>query len=314
MNDTEKPESTAMRVPALEWPTLALVIGCYAAWIALTSRYEHWPAWIVVPAIAVLLTFHSSLQHELLHGHPTRSPAFNRLLGLPPLSLWIPYDRYRVTHLIHHRDARLTDPLDDPETNYWTPQAWEALPAVQRLVARIDATLLGRMLVGVWWRIGRFLAAEARAFARNEPGIRAAWITHGLLCIPVLAWVTLACGIPAWLYVVAMVVPGNAILLVRSYAEHRAHDAVSERTAIVEDAWILGPLFLFNNLHALHHEQPGLPWYRYGARYRTERARLLAGNGGLVYRGYLDIARRYLLRPHDQLPHPRGRAPLAQAG
>ena len=36
--------------------------------------------------------------------------------------------------------------------------------------------------------------------------------------------------------------------------------------AIVEGSWILGPLFLFNNLHALHHEDPAMPWYQYTRR------------------------------------------------
>ena len=41
----------------------------------------------------------------------------------PPLALWIPYESYRISHLMHHRDDRLTDPLDDPESYYWMPDA-----------------------------------------------------------------------------------------------------------------------------------------------------------------------------------------------
>ena len=57
----------------------------------------------------------------------------------------------------------------------------------------------------------------------------------------------------------------------------------AQRIAIVEGSWILGPLFLFNNLHSLHHEAPAIPWYQYNARYRVVRDRLIAENGGLVY-------------------------------
>jgi fatty acid desaturase len=304
------------RLPAVELPTLLLALFCYAAWLALTSRYGQWPAWIVVPGVAVLLTLHSSLQHEILHGHPTRSLRFNALLGSPALSLWIPYQRFRATHLAHHVNARLTDPLEDPESNYWTVQELDALPAPLRALVAIDATLAGRVLVGSWLRIARFLRAEAGAIARDDPGIRAVWLAHLAWCAPVVAWVTLVCGIPLWLYLLAMVVPGNGILLIRSYAEHRAKTVVPERTAIVEDSRILGPLFLYNNLHALHHEEPALPWYRYNARYRELRERLLAENRGLVYAGYADLARRYLFRAHDVLEHPLGRVPecLDQAG
>jgi hypothetical protein len=36
---------------------------------------------------------------------------------------------------------------------------------------------------------------------------------------------------------------------------------------------------------------------------------LIAQNGGLVYSTYFEVARRYLFRRHDVLPHPRGRVP-----
>ena len=58
---------------------------------------------------------------------------------------------------------------------------------------------------------------------------------------------------PFWLYFWAFVYAGTSLALIRSYAEHRAEDEVERRTAIVEDSWLLGPLFLFNNLHVVHH-------------------------------------------------------------
>ena len=112
----------------------------------------------------------------------------------------------------------------------------------------------------------------------------------------------------------AMVIPGNGLLLIRSFAEHRARPQVRERIAIVEASWILGPLFLFNNLHALHHAEPKVPWYRLPALYRQRRAHLLVENGGLVYVTYFDVARRFMFRAHDVLPHPTGRVPALRHG
>jgi fatty acid desaturase len=304
-----RPRDDVTAIAAIEWPTIALIVAAYGGWFTLTRAYGEWPTWIVVPCIAVLLTFHSSLQHEILHGHPTRSAAVNRLFGILPLSLWIPYDRFRALHLTHHVNDRLTDPIDDPESNYVTPDAWQRRSRFSRWIFQLQLTLAGRMLVGSWWRMGGFLGSEARAFARHEPGVRAAWITHLILCVPVVYWVTAICNIPLWLYVVTMVIPGNAILLVRSFAEHRARADSNERTTTVEGSWLLGPLFLFNNLHSLHHAEPGLPWYRYNARYRDRRGVLLAENGGQVYATYFDVARRFLFRMHDQPQHPLGRAP-----
>lgn len=310
----EQSRTDATSVPAVEWPTLALTVFIYGGWLFLTRAYGEWPTWVVAPCTAVLLTLHSSLQHEILHGHPTRWTAVNRLLGIAPLSLWIPYDRFRTLHLKHHINDRLTDPLDDPETNYVTPDDWQRRSTFARWMYQLQLTLAGRVLVGSWWRMGGFWLGEARAFARNEPGVRAAWVTHVILCVPVVYWVTVVCAIPFWLYVVAMVIPGNGILLVRSYAEHKARADMHQRTAVVEDSWVLGPVFLFNNLHSLHHAEPLLPWYRYQRRYRVIRDQLLAANGGLVYSTYFDVARRFLFRMHDQPQHPLGRAPSPRRG
>ena len=54
---------------------------------------------------------------------------------------------------------------------------------------------------------------------------------------------------------------GTALSRLRSYAEHRFADNHEERTAIVERSPLFGLLFLYNNLHVLHHRVPGLPWY-----------------------------------------------------
>jgi fatty acid desaturase len=139
--------------------------------------------------------------------------------------------------------------------------------------------------------------------------VRGIWLEHLLWCVPVILWTRIVCGMPIWIYVVTIVIPANGILLIRSFAEHRACALVPERTAVVEGSWILGPLFLFNNLHALHHREPLIPWFEYHRRYRAMRSELIAANGGLVYSTYFDVARRYLFRPHDRLLHPMGRVP-----
>jgi fatty acid desaturase len=298
---------------AVEVPTLLLIASTYGGWLFITSTYGHWPLWVVAPITAVVLTLHSSLQHEIVHGHPTRWVAFNRLFGLVPLSFWMPYERYHQQHRVHHIDARLTDPLDDPESFYWTHEAWSRLSRFTQLMVRAQQTLAGRVIIGSFWHIGAFLHSEARRLLRDEPGVRKDWLEHLVWCVPVIVWVKLVCGIPLWLYLVAMVIPGNGIVLIRSFAEHRARAGVPERVAVVENSWILGPLFLFNNLHSLHHETPPTPWYQLPRHYRVHRERLIAANGGLVYCTYFDVARRYMFRAHDVIEHPTGRVPLTAA-
>jgi fatty acid desaturase len=299
------------RCATVEIQTLLVIVAVYGGWLAITLAYGRWPLWIVAPIATVLITLHSSLQHEIVHGHPTRWQTFNRLLGVVPLSLWLPFERYRQTHLAHHNDRRLTDPLDDPESYYWTAEQWAQLSPISRVLLQTQQTLAGRLILGPFWSVGRFLRFESHALLRNEHRSRAIWLQHLLWCVPLIFWLKAVCGVPLWIYFLTMVIPAHSIQLIRSFAEHRARAEPRERIAIVERSWILGPLFLFNNLHSLHHEAPRVPWYRYNTRYRQARERLIAENGGLVYDSYLDVARRYLFRAHDVPLHPMGRVPRA---
>lgn len=320
MNDLTTPADpgvfgalAARGLARVEIPTLLIALVVYAGWLAVTLMYGRWPLWVVAPVAAVLVTLHGSLQHEVVHGHPTRSARINRLLAVVPLSVWMPFDSYRVSHLAHHIDERLTDPIDDPESWYWTQQDWQRLTPLARGIVGISQTLAGRVTVGAFWTIGRYLRAQWRAVIADKPGVRALWLEHLLWCIPVLLWVKVVCGIPIWIYMLTMAIPGTSLTLLRSFAEHRARPPVRSRIALVEGSWILGPIFLFNNLHALHHEAPWVPWYEYPARYRRDRARLIAENAGLVYRTYFEVAWRFLLRPHDSPLHPTDRVPVTRA-
>jgi len=298
----------------IEWPTLGLTGVIFGGWFGLTWFHDALPAWLLYPLGALLIAWHSSLQHEFVHGHPTRWRRVNWALGFAPLSLWLPYERYRRVHLVHHIDARLTDPLDDPESRYWTAPAWQGVGPVRRFLVRCQATLLGRLILGPFWAIGGFLRDEGRRALRDRP-IRRIWALHLVGVAGVLAWVVGVCGMSAEAYLLGFVLPGTSLMLLRSFAEHRADGVIDRRTAIVERSWLFGVLYLFNNLHAAHHRRPALPWYALPGYYRARRSALLEANGGLVYRGYGEIFWRFLIRPHDRVVHPLGRvSPRALAG
>jgi fatty acid desaturase len=297
------------RRSAIEWPTLALIGVVYIGWALLTYFHASLPTLLIIVVGGPLMTLHSSLQHEIMHGHPTKWRRVNRWLATPPLSLWIPYESYRVSHLMHHRDDRLTDPLDDPESYYWMPEDWGRLDGVRRALVTIQTTLAGRVVLGPPWIVYRYWRCQIRAILRGDRVICRIWAEHAMHLLPVLAWLIFVAKLDLVAYVAMFVYPGTAILLVRSFAEHRASFGVTERTAIVENAPILGFLFLYNSLHSAHHTVPGLPWYDLPGWYRENRSRLIRQNGGLVYDGYLDVARRYLFKPHDQVEHPFSRAP-----
>jgi fatty acid desaturase len=173
-----------------EWPTLALIAAVYALWIAVTIHASALTPWIATPLVALALTLHSSLQHEVIHGHPLPSRRLSAALVYPPLGLAIPYPRFRDQHLAHHRDADLTDPYDDPESNYLDPAVWERLPGWVRRVLLFNNTLLGRMTVGPAVGMAAFLRDEARAARAGDRAVWRAWGLHAL------GLVRLGCGIP----------------------------------------------------------------------------------------------------------------------
>src|SRR3954453_21265928 len=104
-----------------EWPTLLLLAGCYLLWLLVTAAHASMGHWLAVPILALLLVLHSSLQHEALHGHPSRRAGLNELLVFPAVGLWLPYRRFRDLHIKHHRLPTLTDPHADPGSFYPPP-------------------------------------------------------------------------------------------------------------------------------------------------------------------------------------------------
>jgi fatty acid desaturase len=289
------------RGPA-EWPTLFLILGCYLAWgIAVLALPSVWlPLAVLVAGIASAL--HSSLQHEAIHGHPFRDARLDAALVAPALGLLIPFGRFRDQHLAHHMDSRLTDPYDDPESNYLDPAVWARLPRAVRAILRVNNTLAGRMLIGPLVAQAIFMLGDARAIARGEAGVLRAWAWHLPAAAAVLAVVALS-PMPVWAYLVAAYL-GHAILKIRTFLEHQAHEHAAGRTVIIEDRGPLALIFLNNNLHVVHHMHPNVPWYRLPALYLANRARYVARNGGYVYRSYAEIFRRHLWRAKDPVPHP----------
>ncbi len=295
----------ARRSTAREIPTILLAVTIHGGWIAATWWHAAIPIWLLPLAGGWLIAWHGSLQHETIHGHPTGIAWLNGAIGALPLALWLPYAVYQRTHLAHHATAAVTDPFDDPESRYLAARpGWRG--RISYLAEMAQATLLGRLLLGPPLTIARFLIAEG-ARSRTEPAsVAGEWLPH-LACVAlVIVWLQL-CGFNLPLYLLTFVYPGIALSLLRSFAEHRTDADPQRCVAVVERAGLFALLFLNNNLHAAHHRAPGIAWYRLPAYYRRHRNSLIAANGGLLYRGYGEVARRFLLRPHDMLIHPAHR-------
>ena len=286
-----------------EAPTWALVFTIYGGWLGLTLAWHALPFWALLPLGAWICAWHMSLQHELIHGHPTRSERINGALAAPPLNLWLPFALYREAHLRHHRAEHLTDPLEDPESTYMTVDAWAKAGRVQRLVHGICNTAVGRVVLGPARTISAFWLRQASLVNRGHAPWRA-WLVHAAGASLVLVWVCGVCHISIVAYAACFIYPGTALIMIRSLAEHRAADRPRDRTAIVERAGLLGLLFLNNNLHVLHHERPHVAWYALPAEWRLARAGLLETWHGPLYNGYREVAQRFALTRHHSGPHP----------
>ena len=178
-----------------EWPTFATLLGCYGGWIVLLFG----PLWLSVPGLAVMIALQSSLQYEIIHGHPTKHPWLNAALVFASLNLLIPYGRFRDTHLAHHSDERLTDPYDDPESNYLDPAVWLGLPTWLQRLHVFNTTLAGRLLIGVVISQYCFMRSDFREIcAGRREGLRD-WLMH-IPAAALLIWIVMATGYPLWAY------------------------------------------------------------------------------------------------------------------
>ena len=287
----------------IEWPTIALLCACYGLWF--TGGYYLFPSLPVVALalMGIAVAFHSSLQHEALHGHPTRSAKINEFLVSLPIGLVFPYRRYKHLHLKHHADERLTDPYDDPESYYRALGDWEKLPSFVRALLNFNNSLVGRVVIGPALMVVGFAISEVRLVRGGDEKARTAWILHGLGLVPMLAMVWFVFGIPLWLYAVTAVNWGLSIIAIRSYCEHQWSERPDGRTVIVEKS-PLALIFLNNNLHFVHHKRPTVPWYDLPELYREQRDEWQRMNGGYVFRNYFEILGAYAFRRKQEVVHP----------
>lgn len=286
-----------------EWPTIGLLALTYAVFALGTTIF-----WMALPPLAILVVAvaiaqHSSLQHEVLHGHPTDNPTLNHLMVFPALGLLYPFLRFQETHLKHHHDPALTDPYDDPESNFMDPAVWDSLTPQQQRLHQFNQTLGGRMLVGPalsWWA---FAKADYAAIKGGDQRIALAWALHGIGVMMVLWWLAHTGGMPLWAWVVSAYL-GASLLKIRTFLEHRAHEKFRARTVIIEDKGPLAFLFLNNNLHVVHHMHPKEPWYKLPALYAARRDHYQRRNEAYVYKSYAEVFQKYFTKAKDPVPHP----------
>ncbi|CAB3750334.1 fatty acid desaturase [Paraburkholderia solisilvae] len=280
-----------------EWPTWLVIVAIYSGWFGAATHAHALGLPATLALLALFGAWYLSLQHELLHGHPTRSPFVNALIGFLPLAVWFPYRVYRDLHLRHHDNAHLTHPEQDPESYFVSHAAWHRAGPVLRALLTARNTFVGRLLLGPAFSLAATVSDAWRKLARHDFSDVPAWLAHGAALVALTLWLARHCGIPPWLFIIGVGYPALALNSIRSFHEHRVAHAHEHRSVINEAAWFWRLLFLNNNYHVVHHDLPALPWFALRGVYRERRADYLLRNGGFLVNGYRNWLTSYAVTP-----------------
>lgn len=290
---------------SVEWPTMAVATAIASILGAAFAAYAH--AQPVASAFLFLVAgaWYGSLQHEVVHGHPTPWPVVNLMIGAMPLGLVFPFDEYRRTHLVHHDDGILTDPRLDPESRYVAAPTWNAAGPIGRMLLAVQTTLLGTVTVGVVSTPIRFWAQAV--YPSSQHRLRTAVVLRHLAGVAVVLAAVRLLGTPIWFYIATFGYGGLAATLLRSFAEHRAVPTGTQ-SAVVAAGRALSLLYLNNNLHFTHHLHPGAPWFAIPRLHlQADGDRIAQSGAGFYAGGYKEVVQRFAIRPIGPSVHPANR-------
>ena len=286
-------------------PTWMVALVLYASWAALIWFHAALPWWAIMPAGAYIVAWHFSLQHEAIHSFLSAPQWLRWAVVLPPVGLWLPFPLYYAAHRKHHQNTHLTEPGVDTESVYWKQADWANLSPARRAVLLANQTLAGRVLVGPVLRLEKLAIRETARIRSGDFSHVPHWVAHVAMVAMLFWYISGVAGMPWWQYVVLVAWPAFGLGWVRSFIEHRHGERPGQRTAIVESNALWSLLFLNNNLHAVHHVFPKMAWFEIPGYWRANRAKILAHNGEYYFRGYGEIAGKWLFRPVFVPAHPR---------
>jgi fatty acid desaturase len=284
--------------PLKPYLTLILFVAALGLWaalifLALPALAPYHAQALGYGGLALVLTLHSSLTHEAVHGNICKPRWLNDALMRVNIGLFYPYDRYNTTHRQHHICEALGHPHDDPESFYYAKADWEKSPRPLQAMARFQSTMAGRLALGWLLGLGRLYAGDAGAIWRGDRVLARQWALHVLFTLPIFVVLWAAPALSLGSYMAFAVLPSLMLLSVRSYIEHRVDDEAMGRSVIVESNTFWRLLFLNNNFHAIHHEHPSLPWLDIPNHYKTHKLDWHQKAQGYVFSGYGAVLARY---------------------
>lgn len=281
-----------------EWLTWMVIFAIYIGWFSVLLLWKTLGIYLSSLLLIVFNCWYMSLQHELLHGHPTRFNGINRLLGIFPLSIWYPYDLYKDQHLIHHSDQQLTDPILDPESNYILIEDWKYLSRFQKMYYWSNRTAFGRFLLGPLYSIWHTFKHIYTSFKKCDYSAMIMWIEHLLLLSTLIYLLVYLFYFPIWLYIIITYF-SLSLALLRSLYEHRPADQSEHRSVINEAEWFFRILFLDNNYHLVHHDLPHIPWFMLKKVFKAHQTEYIKRSRYFYYQGYRQVFKSHYIQPID---------------
>lgn len=231
---------------------LVVVLG-YAATVA-AALAGVVPTWAASTALTALLYVAFTPMHEAAHQNV--SGGVRRWRWLDPAVGWAmsllflsPFPAFRAVHLHHHGR---TNQEDDPDRWVAGQRWWSVALRCLSILPHYDVVYLRRLM---------WLTPATR---RDGRGVIAAFVAIGLgLALAVglghgRAVLTLWIG-PVWL-------ASGLLALAFDWLPHVPHQRIGRYvdTRAIDVRWLDTPL-LGQNLHAVHHLYPRVPFYRYRA-------------------------------------------------
>jgi len=293
----DSPSSALLRERA-EWRTLLVVFAVYGLTVLTVVRYEVLTPWLAIPMLAVLGAWHLSMQHEVLHGHPFKNQLINDAIGGIPVTLWIPYLAFKKDHHEHHL-SDLTNPALDNESYYVSQEQWDRAGRIRRAAWTANRTILFRMFVWTIVSTITYVLSVLKRAMRNEKSDRLAVALH-IIGVAFVVYLVSLSSMPLWQFALGTLYGGRILNAIRPFPEHKYQSGVETRTAMIMAGRFMSLLMLNNNLHVAHHDEPGVPWYRYDKLMQRVNAVERARAAGVLYEGgYAEVFRRFSFTPVD---------------
>tara|TARA_Y100000768_G_C23988833_1_gene690710 strand:+ start:5449 stop:6222 length:774 start_codon:yes stop_codon:yes gene_type:complete len=249
-----------------------------------------------MPVAAIVIAFHGSLQHELIHNHPFKNQKLNDFLGhITPIP-WLPYALYKISHMDHHSCPQYSHPEYDPETFLVSKKVYDQFSKPVKKIFDYNQTLLGRLILGPFISMYWIIKKELKFLLKGDFQNLKLFIPHYIVWF-FFAILFQILGISLIEYIIFMAIPGYSVILIRSFLEHRPETIRTHQTCIVEAGPFFSFLFLNNNLHLVHHNDMNLPWYEIPRAYQKQKEHWLNLNGHYFFKGYREVFRQHLLSP-----------------